>query len=187
MRREATADRPSLVIRDVRPDELEAVAAIIRAAYAEYAGAMPEGRWERYMRHATDVASRLDEAELIAAELEDRLVGAVTYYPDGSRSGAGSWPSGWAAIRLLGVHPDARGMGIGRALIQECIDRARALGAAAVGLHTTELMAVARAMYERMGFVRAPEFDFRPPSGTHAMAYTFALTATPPVTRSSRS
>jgi ribosomal protein S18 acetylase RimI-like enzyme len=151
------------VIRDARADELESVAAIIEAAYSEYAPAMPGGRWERYIQHATDVRSRLDEAVLIAAELDGRLVGAVTFYPGASR-GAGSWPAGWAGIRLLAVHPEARGHGLGRALTQECVHRARALGAPALGLHTTEIMAVARAMYERMGFTRVPEFDFRPGS-----------------------
>jgi hypothetical protein len=37
-------------------------------------------------------------------------------------------------------------------LTEECIRRARARGARAVGLHTTTFMAVARAMYERSGW-----------------------------------
>ena len=36
------------------------------------------------------------------------------------------------------------------------------LGAPVLGLHTTAPMKVARAMYERMGFERAPRYDFRP-------------------------
>lgn len=175
----ARMNAPPLTIRGARPDELETTSAIIRAAYAEYAEAMPGGRWERYMRHAADVWSRREEAELIVAELEGRLVGTVTFYPDASRSGAGGWPEGWAGIRLLAVHPEARGWGIGRALTEECIARARAQGAAAVGLHTTELMAVAKAMYERMGFARVPDLDYRPSSGSHALAYQFSLTPEP--------
>jgi hypothetical protein len=37
------------------------------------------------------------------------------------------------------------------------------------------MMAVARAMYERMGFVRAPEFDFQPAPETVVMAYRLDL------------
>ena len=40
-----------------------------------------------------------------------------------------------------------------------------------LGLHTTEFMAVTRATYERMGFVRVPAFDFRPVPAIHVMAY----------------
>ncbi len=41
--------------------------------------------------------------------------------------------------------------------MKECLRRARADGAAEVGLHTSELMVAARPIYERMGFVRREE------------------------------
>jgi ribosomal protein S18 acetylase RimI-like enzyme len=40
--------------------------------------------------------------------------------------------------------------------------RSRAAGARALTLHTTDMMEVAMALYERMGFARAAELDFRP-------------------------
>ena len=172
------SDSP-LTIRTARPDELGTASAIIRAAYSEYAGAMPGGRFERYIGHAADVWSRQDEAELIVAEFAGRIVGTVTFYPDASDSGQGGWPNGMAGIRLLGVHPEARGWGVGRALTEECIERARSRGAAAIGLHTTEMMAVARAMYERMGFIRVPERDYNPTSGIQVMAYRLGLEPRP--------
>ena len=119
--------------------------------------------------------SRRAHATLIVAEEGARILGAVTYYPDGSCEGHAGWPRQWAAIRLLAIHPEARGRGVGRALTAECIRRARADGSRAVGLHTTEFMAIARAMYERMGFVRAPEFDFWPLPELHVMAYRLDL------------
>ena len=85
------------------------------------------------------------------------------------------WPATWAGFRLLAVHPDARGRGVGRLLTEECIRRARETGRAAVGLHTTMLMNVARAMYERMGFVRIPEYDFFPIPSFRVMAYRLTL------------
>ena len=59
--------------------------------------------------------------------------------------------------------------------MDECLRRSRLRGARYLGLHTTELMAVARGMYERMGFVRAPEFDFQPGPGVNVMAYRLDL------------
>lgn len=107
--------------------------------------------------------SRLDTSELIVAENSVRLVGAVTFYPNSFPSDHGGWPAGWTGIRLLAVHPDARGMGIARVLMDECLRRSRLRSATALGLHTTELMGIARGMYARMGFVRVPEYDFRRP------------------------
>jgi ribosomal protein S18 acetylase RimI-like enzyme len=46
----------------------------------------------------------------------------------------------------------SRGLGIGRALTEECISRAGRDGASIIALDTTPIMAVALAMYERMGF-----------------------------------
>jgi GNAT superfamily N-acetyltransferase len=145
--------------------------AIIRAAYAEYASGMPADRWARYIDRSADVWSRMNDAELILAEVEGQLLGTVTFYPEGSAYAGEDWPKGWPGIRLLAVVPEGRGQGIGHALIDECIRRARARGAAAVGLHTTEQMAVAKAMYERMGFVRVPTYDF----GLEVLAYRLDL------------
>ncbi len=75
----------------------------------------------------------------------------------------------------MAVRPDARGLGIGKALMDECLRRCRQLAVPTLGLHTTELMNVARQMYERMGFVRVPEYDFQQGSGMVIMAYRLDL------------
>ena len=148
-------------VRDAGVEALDQVSLLIRDAYQEYQANFSPEVWEGYARDIMDVRSRLDTSELIVAENSGRLVGAVTFYPNTSPSDQGGWPAGWTGIRLLAVHPDARGMGIGRALMDECLRRSRLLSATALGLHTTELMGIARGMYERMGFVRVPEYDFQ--------------------------
>ena len=70
--------------------------------------------------------------------------------------------------------------GVGKALVMECVRRARARGAAELGLHTSRSMRVALGMYERMGFVRAPEHDFQPPGGEHVTAYRLPLAVARP-------
>ena len=57
----------------------------------------------------------------------------------------------------------------------DCLRRARADGATTLGLHTTQLMNVAREMYERMGFQRVPEYDFHPTPSMTVMAYRLEL------------
>ncbi|MDO8532527.1 MAG: GNAT family N-acetyltransferase [Dehalococcoidia bacterium] len=165
----------TLRIRPARPDELDEAARVMLAAYQQYEASFPTGRWERYAADILDVRGRLPHAELIVAEEAGRIVGAVTLYPDGSRSGMEGWPPEWAGVRLLAVHPDARGRGVGEALMRECMERSRKRGVTTLGLHTTTVMAVARGMYERMGFVRAPEYDFHPAPGIVVMAYRMKL------------
>ena len=149
-------------IRDALPIEMDEAAAVVGAAYGEYAASMPPELWEGYHADIVDVRSRLHESELIVAEHEERMAGTVTFYPPGDRQGRSAWPDEWAGIRLVAVHPDSRGLGIGRALTEECISRARTMGAPTVGLHTHPIMSVAMALYKRMGFVRVPEYDFAP-------------------------
>ena len=125
--------------------------------------------WEAYREDIRDVRARLPESQLIVALLNERLAGAVTLYLQ--KSETLPWPDGWAAIRLLGVHANFRSRGIGTALMNECVRRSRRRGLKAIGLHTTIQMDVARRIYEKMGFVRAPEFDFHPDETIVVMAY----------------
>src|SRR5262245_32859999 len=102
----------------------------------------------------------LKGAELMVAATAGGLVGFVAYFPPGASDPALFQPQ-WASIRLLAVSSAARGLGMGRRLTHWCLDRARADGAVAVGLHTSELMDRAREMYERAGFVRERELPPR--------------------------
>ncbi len=159
----------NIQVRDARPEELDDVAQLLEESYIQYARLMPAEAWEAYREDIKDVRARLLESQLIVASVGDRLAGAVTLYLQ--RSEALPWPEGWAAIRLLGVRPNFRSRGIGTALMNECVRRSRRCRLKAIGLHTTIQMDVARRIYEKMGFVRAPEFDFRPDERVVVMAY----------------
>jgi GNAT superfamily N-acetyltransferase len=144
----------SLVIRNAHSEELDQVALLLKEAYAEYERFMPREIFQSYLEDIMDVRSRLPQSELLVAELDGRLAGTVTLYLHSSESRV--WPEGWASVRLLG---------------DECIRRSKKEGIRILGLHTTEAMATAKKMYERMGFARVPEFDFHPRPGVVVMAY----------------
>jgi ribosomal protein S18 acetylase RimI-like enzyme len=164
-----------VLVRDAGPAEFDAIGDLMVAAYAQFSPSLPAHAWREYEDEIRDVRRRLPESTLIVAEDEGRLAGAVTYYPDATKEGHVAWPASWANFRLLAVDPAARGRGIGRLLTEECVRRARAADRVALGLHTTHLMQVARAMYERMGFVRVPELDFFPVPEFQVMAYRLPL------------
>jgi ribosomal protein S18 acetylase RimI-like enzyme len=62
-----------------------------------------------------------------------------------------------ARIRLLLLDPHARGMGLGRRLVDECIAFARARGYRRITLWTHKELSAARAIYAKAGFTKTGE------------------------------
>ena len=154
-----TLSRTGVEVRDAGRSDLPAARRVLLGAYQEYAEALPPAVFGRYLTDILDVEGRAGDGRVLVAVQAGRVVGTVTFYADAGQEGFG-WPAGWAGFRALGVEPAARGLGIGHALVRACLERARAGGAPVVALHTAEFMTAALAMYERLGFRRAPDFDF---------------------------
>lgn len=168
-------------IRDARTGDKDAIRNVTLTANEQYAK-IAAADWEGYRQNILTTLADVTPAEQIVAERDGVIVGTVLMYPAGTvftlddgRTVRLESPE----VRLLAVAPAARGQGIGRELMRECIERARRTGVSALTLHTTDLMQVAMQMYERMGFIRAPELDFEPTPGFIVKGYRYLLDAAP--------
>jgi predicted N-acetyltransferase YhbS len=168
-------DTHPLVIRDARPDERDAMRALTLQAYEQYASVMEPDAWAG-LHAAVRTALEIEDAERIVAKRGGRLLGSVMLFPPASDAYRGeTGPASWPELRLLAVTPEARGEGVGQALVDECVRRARRMGAANLGLHTSRSMEAAIRMYQRIGFIRAPEHDFQPPGAELVEGYRLPL------------
>ena len=148
-------------IRPATLADMDVLRDVIAAANEPYRGTVPSSFFDGYLASALDVRSRLQEGEVFAAELDDRIVGTITFYLDANDEGAPiAFPARTTGIRVTAVAPGARGLGIGRLLVETCIRRAVETRSDSIALHTAAFMTSAVALYERAGFSRAPEHDF---------------------------
>jgi ribosomal protein S18 acetylase RimI-like enzyme len=164
----------SVVIRPIRPGEYEALGDLTVAAYHSISYEMPHQ--DIYDVQLRDVARRArTSCVLVAVSPAGRLLGGVTFVSGPDDPYSEELREGEAGIRMLAVDPAFQGRGIGRALAEACLERARAAGRSRIVLHTGAFMPVAVRLYEAMGFERRPELDFAPAPGIDLMAYELGL------------
>ena len=136
--------RGEIALRSHRPGDLGWVVHRHGALYAEEYGwderfeVLVAGIVAKFVKHFDAARERC-----WIAEIDGERVGAVLVVKQ-SRS--------TAKLRLLIVEPGARGRGLGRRLVEECIAFARAKGYRKLVLWTQSNLTAARAIYRRCGF-----------------------------------
>jgi GNAT superfamily N-acetyltransferase len=147
-------------IRPARPEEYESVGELCVLAYGALEGETDLG----YVEELRDVAGRAALVDvLVAAEPDGALLGTVTYVP-GPGPLAEAEREDEAGFRMLAVAPWAQGRGVGRALVDACIERARADGRNGLAIYTRPSMKAAHRLYKSLGFTRdeASDWEFEP-------------------------
>ena len=157
-------------IRDYQGSDADNLNRVAIAAFSQFREHYQD--WPAMLAGLSKTSDLSASGEVIIAELQHAFAGAVAYFgPD--RPKAPFFDQRWPIIRMLVVDPAFRGNGIGRALTDECIARARRDGSPIIALHTSPIMTVALPMYLRMGFVKA--HDAPPIIGAAYAVYTKAL------------
>jgi ribosomal protein S18 acetylase RimI-like enzyme len=154
-------------VRLARPEEYSAITDVTLEVYVG-GGYFPAD--DGYVEELSATAARAGEADLLVAVEDGVVLGAVTYCPLGS-----SWREIAAQdegeFRMLAVSGAARGRGVGLALVEACVDRAREAGLRGLAISTMGEMTDAQRLYGRLGFNRVPDSDWSPNSGVCLMAF----------------
>lgn len=121
---------------------------------------------EDYNEYLEQISNSLDNPTiakvLVAKEQDGNVLGTLQIYLNSSDAyGKPELDINAPIVRLLGVHPNARGKGVARKLIQASIDFARDQRSPHLYLHTGEFMKDAIRLYETYGFKRSYDKDFK--------------------------
>lgn len=140
-------------LRPLRPGDLGWVVWSQGAGYAE------QFDWnEEYEALVARIVA--DFAAGHAPEREAGWIAEVDGRPVGSVFCVGAEAT-TAKLRLLWVEPDARGRGVGAALVRRCIAFAREAGYESMALWTVSMLLSARRLYEDAGFALETEEPVR--------------------------
>lgn len=140
---------PEPVLRELRPGDLGWVVRSQGAGYAAQYGWNTE-----YEALVARIAGEFgaghdpDRERGWIAEIDGEPVGSVFCVAADEAT---------AKLRLLWVEPSARGRGVGRLLVRNCVHYAEDRGYAAMTLWTVSLLHAARRLYEDAGFTLAKE------------------------------
>jgi predicted N-acetyltransferase YhbS len=167
----------TFAIRTARPDEYAEVGRLTAEAYRadgllDSTSLPVESSYEAQL---LDAARRAREAELWVADDDGHILGTVTWCPRGSPWRQLAQRDDQAEFRMLSVAPAGRRRGVGRALVEACLDRARRDGMSEVVIWSHPLMTGAHLLYDRMHFERAHDLDGSPAPGVHLWGFRLRL------------
>ena len=153
----------SSVLSGLRADALGGLLVEVYSSLPGFPGPLEQPTDYDMLRNIGEFTKKPGVRVLVALSSTGELAGGVVYFGDMAHYGAAGIATTIehaSGIRLLGVHPECRNMGVGKALATACIALAREQGHLEVVLHTTRAMQTAWAMYERLGFDRSHDLDF---------------------------
>ncbi|MBX9691351.1 MAG: GNAT family N-acetyltransferase [Cyanobacteria bacterium] len=167
-------------IQEASASDWVAIADLTQIANQQYAAEADPSFWGPYERTTREMLLGEKNIVRLVARDDDGIVGSVIYCPPYEREIAGQIVRNpYPEMRLLSVSPQHRGKGLATKLIEVCEQRANKEKVNAITLHTTRLMEIAKAMYEKRGYTRFPQIDFEPSSGFVVWGYIKQLQGEP--------
>jgi len=133
-------------IRSIQPSDNASLAVIIRDSLSEFGADKPGTVFYDPTTDALFTLFQEPGSFYLVAEEKGQLLGGAGIFP------SAGLPAGVCELVKMYLHNSARGKGLGRLLINECLEKAKALGYKKVYLETMPELRKAVSVYEKFGF-----------------------------------
>jgi ribosomal protein S18 acetylase RimI-like enzyme len=160
--------------RTATQNDFDQVFNLIIKSFSQFRNILSAENWIRLESNVSDkekISELFSKATTFVCDNGRKITGAALFLPAGIPSEI--YPREWCCIRLLTVDPEIRGVGIGRKLMQMCINYARSGGEKTIALHSGEMMENAIRLYESLGF--SIEKELEPAFGRKYFLYRLDL------------
>lgn len=138
---------PQILIREIQPSDNAAIALIIRTALTEF-GANKPGTvfFDESTDHLFELFSITKGSHYFIALQDDKIIGGAGIFP------TENLPLKTCELVKMYLTKEARGLGLGKLMIDECIKKAKQLGYSKMYLETMPELKKAVTVYEKFGF-----------------------------------
>jgi N-acetylglutamate synthase-like GNAT family acetyltransferase len=149
--------QPDVEVREAVRADASAISALLREAFNEFEALYTPEALASTVPPESGILARMEEGPVWVAERGQSLVGTVAALraPD------------CILVRGMAVHPSARGLGIGHALLERTERFAREVAVQRLSLYTTPFLKQAIRLYQAAGFQFTGEADS--PHGTELL------------------
>ncbi|MFY0758071.1 GNAT family N-acetyltransferase [Metabacillus dongyingensis] len=152
-----------LSIHCLEEHDRETVRQLLIESYSQYEKEFtsPES-WQTYLENITSSVDNVQIDRILVAKLGQSVIGTLQLFETSKTAyGRPELEISSPIVRLLAVHPDARGRGVAQALLKESLIYAKSKGADSLYLHSSDVMHKAIQLYEWLGFTRDYSKEFK--------------------------
>lgn len=137
---------PNIHIRNIHPSDNPELAVIVRNTLTEFGANVPGTVFFDPTTDALFELFQTPKSAYFVAEVDGKLLGGGGIFP------TEGLPEGTCELVKMYLLPEARGIGLGRTLIERCLETAKENGFQQMYLETLPELNLAVKVYEKFGF-----------------------------------
>lgn len=151
-----------IIIDEAKAEEKEAVRQLLVESYQQYElSYIDPAVWQEYLAEIKASVDNPNVAKILIAKNDSQILGTLQLFDSSEKAYQKPELKIFSPIiRLLAVHPEARGRGVAQELLKAAVHYAKSKGSAKLYLHSSDRMHKAIRLYKWLGFQRDQTKEF---------------------------